>query len=592
MTPAITRWRRGWKAGSTAPRSPRRIPAGPLLHRLNRAEYANAIRDLLASRRGRRRRCCRRTTRRTASTTSPMCSACRRRCRSGICRRPKRSASWRVGDPSRRAGSRRRTACVRISRRISTSRACRSARWAERSCATPFRWTASTTCRCGSSGRNFGNLRGLEHPHAVEVTLDGDRVQVRRRSAATTTCAAAFDKPTETGRCHRRAVRDPRAGEGRARTRSASASSRISGSSTPRGCSRSCEVRPTRSTGPGRPHLRSRLDHRSVQRHGPGRHAEPRRQIFVCRPATPASESACARQIIATLTRRAYRQPPQRRGSRSRSWSSTSRHAATARSRRGIQSALQLILASPKFVFRVEQDPPDAPPGSIYRISDVELASRLSFFLWSSIPDDELLDGREPGHAARPRGARAAGPAHAGRSEVVAHSSTNFAGQWLQLRNLQTFLPNSDDFPDFDDNLRQAFARETELFFESVMREDRNVLDLLTRRLHASSTNGSRATTASRASTAASSAASRVTDEARRGLLGKAAFSPSRRTRPVRRPFCAASGCSRTSSARRPRRRRPTCRRSRSPSRQRPPGRCASRWRSIARTRRARAVTR
>ena len=139
------------------------------------------------------------------------------------------------------------------------------------------------------------------------------------------------------------------------------------------------------------------------------------------------------------------------------------------------------MLASPKFVFRVERDPAGVAPGAVYRISDLELASRLSFFLWSSIPDDELLDAGGAGPAAAAGRARTAGAPHAGRPEVAARSSTNFAGQWLlSAQPARTSQPDSNEFPDFDDNLRQAFRRETELFFDSIMREDRNVLDLMT----------------------------------------------------------------------------------------------------------------
>ena len=145
----------------------------------------------------------------------------------------------------------------------------------------------------------------------------------------------------------------------------------------------------------------------------------------------------------------------------------------------GIQTALQRLLTSPKFVFRVEEDPENVAAGGVYRLSDLELASRLSFFLWSSIPDDELLavasQGRLRVPAVLDRQVRRmlADP----KAEALV---TNFAGQWLYLRNLKTFQPNWTEFPDFDDNLRQAFQRETELFFATVMHENRNVLDLMT----------------------------------------------------------------------------------------------------------------
>ncbi len=134
----------------------------------------------------------------------------------------------------------------------------------------------------------------------------------------------------------------------------------------------------------------------------------------------------------------------------------------------GIQAALQLILASPRFAFRVERDPPSVPRGGVYRISSLELASRLSFFLWSSIPDDELLAVASQGKL-EDEGVLGQQVRRMLADPKADALVSNFAGQWLQLRNLKTFLPNSDEFPDFDDNLRQAFQRETELFFESII---------------------------------------------------------------------------------------------------------------------------
>jgi hypothetical protein len=133
---------------------------------------------------------------------------------------------------------------------------------------------------------------------------------------------------------------------------------------------------------------------------------------------------------------------------------------------------------SPHFLFRVEQDPAGIPPAAVHRISDLELASRLSFFLWSSIPDDELLDLAVAGKLHEP----AVLERQVLRMLADARSRTlvsNFASQWLHLRNLDAIAPDMRLFPDFDDNLRQAFRRETELFFESILREDRSALDLL-----------------------------------------------------------------------------------------------------------------
>jgi hypothetical protein len=145
----------------------------------------------------------------------------------------------------------------------------------------------------------------------------------------------------------------------------------------------------------------------------------------------------------------------------------------------GVQFGLRRILASPSFVFRAEAEPATVATGGTYRITDIELASRLSFFLWSTIPDDELLRVAREGRLSQPAVLREqmrrllADP----RSSAFV---SNFAGQWLHLRNLRGIVPNSDLFPDFDDNLRQAFQREAELFFESILREDRSVLDLMT----------------------------------------------------------------------------------------------------------------
>ena len=246
---------------------------------------------------------------------------------------------------------------------------------------------------------------------------------------------------------------------------------------SPGGCNPTFGAQWTISTGLGIPICkRSRLRDRS-RRPVPEIHPS-RRRILVCRPGGGSSEAACARQIVSTLIRRAYR--GQGTGADvqrvMKFYESGQRNGGFEA---GIELALERILASPKFVFRAERDPADAANGNVYRISDVELASRLSFFLWSSVPDDELLklatQGKLKNAAVLDREVRRmlADP----RSEALVG---NFAGQWLQLRNLRNVQPNSDEFPDFDDNLRQAFRRETELLFESVMREDRNVLDLMT----------------------------------------------------------------------------------------------------------------
>jgi mono/diheme cytochrome c family protein len=203
----------------------------------------------------------------------------------------------------------------------------------------------------------------------------------------------------------------------------------------------------------------------------PSRHA-----IFTCTP-TKATERACASQILGRLARRAYRQPV---GAAEMAPILEFYDAARARGNfeAGIQRGLQRILSSPRFAFRVEHDPAGAAPGTVHPVTGVELASRLSFFLWSSIPDEPLLRAAAQGTLAQPAVLEQqvrrmlADP----RADALV---SNFAGQWLQLRNVRSVQPNSDEFPDFDDQLRQSFRRETELLFGSIVKEDRNVLDLL-----------------------------------------------------------------------------------------------------------------
>ncbi|MBK5291066.1 MAG: DUF1592 domain-containing protein [Acidobacteriia bacterium] len=209
---------------------------------------------------------------------------------------------------------------------------------------------------------------------------------------------------------------------------------------------------------------------------GPG-DTPSRRRIFACQPANPGAENGCAKRILSALMRRAYRRPvtdadlerPMRFYRDAR---------ATSGFDAGIEMALGAVLVSPQFLFRIEKDPPGIAPRSPYRISGVELASRLSFLLWSSIPDDELLNAAVQGKLATPAvlNQQVRRMLNDPRSRTLV---TNFASQWLHLRNLSSTTPDMRLFPDFDDNLRQAFLQETELFFESILREDRSVMDLL-----------------------------------------------------------------------------------------------------------------
>ena len=202
-----------------------------------------------------------------------------------------------------------------------------------------------------------------------------------------------------------------------------------------------------------------------------------RRRIFVAKPASPADEDRCAEQILSTLMRRAYRRPVTTEDLQ-KPMEFYRKARASESFEAGIEEALSAVLISPEFLFRIERDPANVPPNTIYAVSDLALASRLSFFLWSSIPDDELLDAAIRGDLHKPRvlEKQVRRMLTDSRSENLV---SNFADQWLYLRNLESITPDLRLFPDFDDNLRQAFRRETELHFENVLREDRSVLDLL-----------------------------------------------------------------------------------------------------------------
>jgi hypothetical protein len=202
----------------------------------------------------------------------------------------------------------------------------------------------------------------------------------------------------------------------------------------------------------------------------------PSPRVFSCRPPATA-EPACARRILSTLATKAYRRPiSDAELGDLLSYYSQARKGGSFQD--GIQFGLRRILASPSFVFRPEGEPASIAAGTPYRITDSELATRLSFFFWSSLPDERLMRAARADQLKNP----SVLAAQVTRMLADARASAfvnNFAGQWLHLRNLKGKVPNSELFPDFDDNLRQAFQREAELFFESVIREDRSVLDLM-----------------------------------------------------------------------------------------------------------------
>jgi hypothetical protein len=204
-----------------------------------------------------------------------------------------------------------------------------------------------------------------------------------------------------------------------------------------------------------------------------------RDRIFVCRPASAAEEAACSEQILSNLARRAFRRPVTAADLEGPTAFYTQARESGGDFDAGIRAGLARILGSPSFVYRAERDPETVAAGTAHPVSDVELASRLSFFLWSSIPDDRLMNLASAGRLREP------GVIEAQVRRMIADDRfqtmvTNFTGQWLQLRNLETRVsPELLMFPDFDDNIRKAMRRETELFFSNVVRENESALRLL-----------------------------------------------------------------------------------------------------------------
>jgi len=352
----------------------------------------------------------------------------------------------------------------------------------------------------GGSGLGTGGGRGGGPPaEQVEVTLNGERIRVAGAGRV------SIKMPIKAG---------PQTIGAAIVRRSPSGGDEIWQSGTGNGSVTSIAITgPTNPTGSG--------------------DTPSRRKIFTCKPASAAEESACAKQIITTLAQRAYRQPLT-----AQDLDTLLGFYQTARSsgsfENGVEQALARVLMDPRFVFRFEREPASVKAGTAYRISDLELASRLSFFLWSTIPDDELLQAAIQGKLHEP----AVLEAQTRRMLADPKSSTlstNFGGQWLFLRDLKAAKPESREF---NDNLRQAFRRETEMLLETILREDRSVLDLLnadytfvdeTLAKHYGIPNvrGSRFRRV------------QITDDNRRGLLGQGSFllvtSVATRTSPVAR---------------------------------------------------------
>jgi hypothetical protein len=210
---------------------------------------------------------------------------------------------------------------------------------------------------------------------------------------------------------------------------------------------------------------------------GPGE-TESRKRIFVCRPKPEEAEEPCARQILGSLAQRAYRRPVTAADIDPLMKLFAAGRTDGGSFDSGIEMGLSGILVSPEFLFRVEKAPADAAKGATYHLPDLDLASRLSFFLWSSIPDDELLSLAEQGKLHDP------GVLEAQVKRMLADPKAkalveNFAGQWLRLRNVEDWKPDAEKFKDVDENLRNTFAGETELFFENIVHEDRSILEFI-----------------------------------------------------------------------------------------------------------------
>ncbi|HEX5000318.1 MAG TPA: DUF1592 domain-containing protein [Terriglobia bacterium] len=322
---------------------------------------------------------------------------------------------------------------------------------------------------------NLGTIRGLQFENQLEIAVDGERVLLAPVGGPSDYIESSNNATNTVNSLNQRLqARVPvRAGQ---RTVTAAF------------------LEPSSSLGPMRleDFLRSTIvatDHFGVPHveymtvSGPfsatGASETPSRQrIFTCHPASTAEERPCATTILSNLARRAYRRPVTDADMAGLMRFYDEGHAASG-FESGVELALRAMLASPKFLFRAERDPSGVAPGSVYALADVELASRLSFFLWSSIPDDELLAVAESGRLHDPATLASevrrmlADP----KSEALV---TNFAGQWLQIRNLRSATPDKNDFPNYDDTLRLAFERELELFVGSVIHENRSVPELLT----------------------------------------------------------------------------------------------------------------
>jgi mono/diheme cytochrome c family protein len=322
---------------------------------------------------------------------------------------------------------------------------------------------------------SLGAVRGLLEPHEIEYSVDGHRVfratvGGNEDNATSAANAAAIISALET----RLTARVPiTAGPHKV------AAAFVKRTSAQGGSKLQPVLRTTLDSldHTGLPHVASLTITGPFDPAGPG-DTPSRRRIFVCRPAAPGEELPCARQLLSSLASRAYRRPVASleldrliglyRDGRERGSFET-----------GVELGIRGILANPRFVLRVEQAAPAAARPAAVRAAHYEIASRLSFFLWSTIPDDGLLSAAAAGRLRSAAGLESEVRRMLADPKAAALGG-NFASQWLQLRNLRSTAPDKEEFPDFDDNLRRSFQRETELLFDSIVRENRSVVDLLT----------------------------------------------------------------------------------------------------------------
>jgi hypothetical protein len=321
----------------------------------------------------------------------------------------------------------------------------------------------------------LGMIHGLEDEHALEITLDGARVKLLHFGGndgiiKTVPTSMAYANDLHAKMIFRIPVKAGPHTVAVAFLRQSSAQTAEIWQQYQRTAIDANETK-------GFPHLDKIAITGPINPTGPG-DTPSRRRIFTCRPPAGKDEIPCARSILSGLARKAYRRPVNDKDmERLLTFYQRGRNQGSFEA--GIEMALRRVISGPEFVFRIENDPANLAPNTPYRLSDLELASRLSFFLWSTVPDDQLFNVavqarlKDPVVLEQQVRRMLSDP----KADALV---TNFAAQWLQLRNLRGIIPDPDVFPDFDDNLRQAFVRETELLFESVVKNDRSVTDLLT----------------------------------------------------------------------------------------------------------------